>query len=77
MSAKDNGLRRRGTRPKEGAPVFIPVHVNAVGRHDRGLSAGGGLEVVHPRGCVVRVPPVVDENVLRQVLGVLDGQRLA
>jgi hypothetical protein len=37
-------------------------------------AAGNLLEVVHPRGHVVRVPAVFDESSLRQVLDVLDRQ---
>ena len=54
------------TKPDEKTAVFIPVRL--------GAAAGGVLEVVHPRGYVVRVPAVFDENSLRQVLHVLDGQ---
>ena len=54
------------TKPDENTAVFIPVRL--------GAAAGGVLEVVHPRGHVVRVPAVFDENSLRQVLHVLDGQ---
>lgn len=54
------------TKPDEKTAVFIPVRL--------GAAAGGVLEVVHPRGHVVRIPAVFDENSLRQVLHVLDGQ---
>ena len=54
------------TKPDESRAVFIPVRLDA--------AAGSVLEVVHPRGYVVRVPAVFDENSLRQVLHVLDGQ---
>jgi hypothetical protein len=54
------------TKPDENTAVFIPVRLDA--------EAVGVLEVVHPRGHVVRVPAVFDENSLRQVLHVLDGQ---
>jgi len=52
------------TKPDEKTAVFIPVRL--------GATASGVLEVVHPRGHVVRVPAVFDENSLRQVLNVLD-----
>jgi hypothetical protein len=54
------------TEQAENSAVFIPVRLNA--------AAGGVLEVVHPRGHVVRVPAIFDEDSLRQVLDVLDGQ---
>jgi len=53
-------------KPDENTAVFVPVRL--------GTAAGSVLEVVHPRGHVVRVPAVFDENSLRQVLHVLDGQ---
>jgi hypothetical protein len=37
-------------------------------------AVGSLLEVVHPRGCVVRVPAAFDERSLREVLKVLDQQ---
>ena len=54
------------SKPKGGSPVFIPVRL--------GVAAGSVLEVVHPRGHVVRVPAVFDGDALRQVLHVLDRQ---
>jgi hypothetical protein len=54
------------TKPDEKTAVFVPVRLNA--------AAGGVLEIVHPQGHVVRVPAVFDEDSLRQVLHVLDGQ---
>lgn len=65
-SGRNGGKRRRASRAAKGngcAAAFIPVRVQA---------AGSPLEVVHPRGHVVRVPAVFDENSLRQVLDVLD-----
>ena len=50
----------------ENAAVFIPVRVSAAG--------GSALEIVHPRGHVLRVPAVFDEGALRRVLEVLDQQ---
>ncbi len=54
------------TKPSENTAVFVPVRLNA--------AASGVLEIVHPRGHVVRVPAVFDKNNLQQVLHVLDGQ---
>ena len=69
-SSKDSGQRRLATRQvakqSENAAVFIPVRLNA--------SASSLLELVHPRGHVLRVPAVFDEGSLRQVLNVLDQQ---
>ena len=57
--------RRQVAKQTEDAAVFIPVRVSA---------AGSVLEIVHPRGHVLRVPAVFDAGALRQVLGVLDQQ---
>lgn len=69
-SPEDNGQRRLVARQvakqNEQAAVFIPVRLSAL--------ASSVLELVHPRGCVVRVPAVFDEGSLRQVLNVLDQQ---
>ena len=65
----DGGQERPATRPgkqTENAAVFIPVRVSA--------SASSHLELVHPRGHVLRVPAVFDEGSLLQVLDVLDRQ---
>jgi len=51
--------------PEDGA-VFIPVHVKA--------SSDSALELVHPRGHVLRVPAVFAEGSLRQILDILDGR---
>lgn len=58
--------RDANAKQNQNAAVFIPVRLNA--------AAGSLLEVVHPRGHVVRVPTVFDENSLRQVLNILDQQ---
>lgn len=65
---------KKAARPKENTAVFIPVRVNAAANSELNSVAGSGLEVVHPRGHVVRVPTVFDENALRQVLRILDRQ---
>jgi hypothetical protein len=67
-SGRNGGKRRQaGRMAKQDGSVaaFIPVRVQA---------AGSPLEVVHPRGYVVRVPAVFDADFLRQVLDVLDRQ---
>jgi hypothetical protein len=65
-----NGRKRPQASPvarhNGSAAAFIPVRL--------ATAAGGLLEVVHPRGHVVRVPAVFDANSLRQVLDVLDRQ---
>ena len=58
--------KKQVARQTENAAVFIPVRVSAAG--------GSALEIVHPRGHVLRVPAVFDEGALRRVLGVLDQQ---
>jgi len=66
------GKGRKGARAnriakrEERAAAFIPVRLAG--------AAGRVLEVVHPRGHVVRVPAAFDEDSLRQVLDVLDQQ---
>ena len=60
--ARANRIAKR----EERAAAFIPVRLAG--------AAGRVLEVVHPRGHVVRVPAAFDEDSLRQVLDVLDQQ---
>jgi len=62
---KHTGTKQIAKRD-ENAAVFIPLRVNP--------SAGSVLELVHPRGHVLRVPAVFDERSLREVLTVLDLQ---
>lgn len=54
------------SEPNDALSVFIPMRLNT--------PASTVMEVVHPRGHVVRVPAVFDEKCLRQVLSVLDEQ---
>jgi len=54
------------TKQADDAAVFIPVRVSP--------ATNGPVEIVHPRGHVVRLPAVFDEISLRQVLNVLDRQ---
>ena len=69
-SSEDSGQKhlpaRQVAKQTNNAAVFIPVRVSA--------AAGSLLELVHPRGHVLRVPAVFDEGSLRQVLNVLDQQ---
>jgi hypothetical protein len=68
-SGRNSRNRRQASRavkPNSSGAAFIPVRLQA--------TAGGPLEVVHPRGHVVRVPAVFDKDSLRQVLDVLDRQ---
>jgi transposase-like protein len=58
--------RRQVAKQTENAAVFIPVRVSAAGSN--------ALEIVHPRGHVLRVPAVFDEGALQRVLEVLDQQ---
>ena len=44
--------------------LFVPVQLNA--------AASSRIEVVHPRGHVVRVPAVFDRDCLHRILGVLN-----
>ena len=60
-----------GASERKDEPGFIPVRLPV-------LSFSSGLiEVVHPRGCVVRVPPEFDSDSLRRVLETLDAPRSA
>ncbi len=65
-SGQGRPAARQVAKQTDSAAVFIPVHVSA--------SASSVLELVHPRGHVLRVPAVFDEGSLRQVLNVLDQQ---
>jgi len=67
-SSEEGGQKRLMAKPvtkqTDGTDAFIPVRV--------GTAASSLVEVVHPRGYVVRVPAVFDEHSLREVLKVLD-----
>jgi len=69
-SAEKGGRRRPKAKPATGqgdhAAAFIPVRLSPA-TNDR-------VEIVHPRGHVVRLPAVVDANSLRHVLDALDRQ---
>jgi hypothetical protein len=58
--------KKQVARQTENAAVFIPVRVSA--------AAGSVLEIVHPRGHVLRVPAVFDEGSFRRGLEVIDQQ---
>jgi hypothetical protein len=56
-----------GRRGERGAkPAFVPVEL--------ALSVAGPIEVVHPRGHVVRIPAVFNAAALGRVLAAIDGQ---
>jgi hypothetical protein len=64
-SRRDGPSRPAKASSRKARPsVFIPVRLSAAG--------SSVLEVVHPRGHVVRVPAVFDGDALRQVLHMLD-----
>lgn len=50
---------------KDDCSAFIPVRLP--------FSLGGSIEVVHPRGYVIRVPSVFDASVLERILSTLDS----
>jgi hypothetical protein len=54
-------------RSTDGPPLFVPVTV---------ATAGAMLEVVLERGVIIRVPVGCDEKTLRQLLAVLEEERL-
>jgi hypothetical protein len=57
-----------GVGEEAAAPTpFIPVNVQAL------TEPAGMIEVVHPRGHVVRVPESFDHGALERLLNVLDG----
>jgi hypothetical protein len=50
---------------KEDCSAFVPVRLP--------FSLSGSIEVVHPRGYVIRVPSVFDASVLQRILSMLDS----
>jgi hypothetical protein len=64
---QNGGDASRSTKLRDGEGnegAFVPVRLP--------FSLGTPLEVVHPRGYVIRVPAVFDPGVLRRLLGALD-----
>lgn len=65
-------VRRRGSGPvrgrgeRGGDSAFVPLGL--------AFPVAGPIEVVHPRGHVVRVPAVFDATALGRVLAAIDGQ---
>ncbi len=57
-----DGAGRRGR--DEGRSPFLPISLP--------LSLGVAIEVVHPRGHVIRVPAIFDSAALQRILAVLD-----
>lgn len=57
---------QRRTPDPTATPVFVPVRIS-----DAGQSL---LELIHPRGHVLRVPSDYDPQALQQVLALLDQQ---
>ena len=55
----------------ENEPGFVPVRLPAFS------FSVGLIEVVHPSGCVVRIPPGFDTGSLRRVLDTLGAQQSA
>jgi hypothetical protein len=53
----------------ENEPGFVPVRVPAFS------FSVGLIEVVHPNGCVIRIPPRFDTDTLRRVLDTLGAAR--
>lgn len=66
-----NAVRRRGSGPvrsrgeRGGDSAFVPLGL--------AFPVAGPIEVVHPRGHVVRVPAVFDAAALGRVLAAIDG----
>jgi hypothetical protein len=64
--------RQTGSWPREGSatvPTLVPVEVIS--------ESSPAMEIVHPRGHVLRVPTAFSEDILRQVLKVLDTYTVA
>ncbi|MDH4073944.1 MAG: transposase [Gammaproteobacteria bacterium] len=53
----------QGRAPRVDEPLFVPLAL---------LEAAPTLEIIHPRGCRVRVTGEVSEAALRRVIGALD-----
>ena len=69
--SSEKGGRKRpqakpATKQTDNAAVFIPVRVSP--------ATNEPVEIVHPRGHVVRLPATFNEISLRQVLNALDCQ---
>ena len=62
---------QEGSGQAEDEPGFVPVRLPAFS------FSAGLIEVVHPGGCVVRVPPGFDSDSLRRVLDTLGALRSA
>lgn len=62
---------QEGVGQAENEPGFVPVRVPVFS------FSAGLIEVVHPSGCVVRVPPGFDGDSLRRVLDTLAAPRSA
>jgi hypothetical protein len=69
-SSEKGGQKRPQAKPvtkrADNAAVFIPVRVSP--------ATNDLMEIVHPRGHLVRLPATFNEISLRQVLNVLDSQ---
>jgi transposase len=76
LRERDAGRRSRdrscrpGDLPVDGqhdvvTSAFVPIRLP--------VSLNSSIEVVHPQGCVVRVPPLFDTLTLRRLLAALDA----
>lgn len=65
--AQGNGRRGRADQGdnSQGQPSFLPVGLP--------FSVGGPIEVVHPRGHVLRIPAIFDPSALVRILAAIDG----
>jgi hypothetical protein len=57
--------RVRNRRDRQNGSLFVPVGLP--------VSIGAPIEVVHPRGHVIRVPAIFDVTALGQILAVIDA----
>ncbi len=75
LRRRDQGPARRARKTRANVPVrsrgqggdppFLPVGIP--------FSVGGPIEVVHPRGHVIRVPAIFDPTALGRVLAAIDA----
>jgi hypothetical protein len=63
------GVRRASPSPvradQPGGSAFLPI--------DLAVSIGGPIEVIHPRGHVIRVPAIFDAKALERILAAIDA----
>jgi hypothetical protein len=69
QASRKSGSRSAGGQRKGNGSAFIPLRLTG--------ASVGALELVHPRGHVLRIPAGFDRESLQQVLELLDSAREA